>query len=87
MCFALKGKRGKRNKFFISQDVHPQTIALIETRASAIGIEIRVGNHSEADLSCSSSRHKPTRVVLLLEYLNKPSFFNFFTYCISMYAY
>ena len=87
MCFALKGKRGKRNKFFISQDVHPQTIALIETRASAIGIEIRVGNHSEADLSCSSSRHKPTRVVLLLEYLIKPSFFNFFTYCISMYAY
>ena len=51
MCFALKGKRGKRNKFFISQDVHPQTIALIETRASAIGIEIRVGNHSEADFS------------------------------------
>ena len=51
MCFALKGKRGKRNKFFISQDVHPQTTALIETRASAIGIEIRVGNHSEADFS------------------------------------
>ena len=32
MCFALKGKRGKRNKFFISQDVHPQTIALIDYR-------------------------------------------------------
>jgi len=51
MCFALKGKKGKKNKFFVSQDVHPQTIALIETRAEVIGIEVVVGNHSEADFS------------------------------------
>jgi len=46
MCFSLKGKRGKRNKFFVSNDVHPQTIALIETRADAIGIDVVVGDHS-----------------------------------------
>lgn len=53
MCFALKGGRGKnkKNKFFISDDVHPQTIGLIETRASAIGIEVVKGAHSDVDLS------------------------------------
>ena len=51
MCFALKGKKGKKNKFFVSQDVHPQTIALIETRAGVIGIDVVVGDHSEADFS------------------------------------
>jgi len=51
MCFALKGKKGKKNKFFVSEDVHPQTIGLIETRAGAVGIEIIVGDHSAADFS------------------------------------
>ena len=51
MCFALKGKKGKKNKFFVSEDVHPQTIGLLQTRASHIGIEIVVGNHSQADFS------------------------------------
>ena len=51
MCFALKGKKGKKNKFFVSQDVHPQTIGLIQTRAVAIGIEVVVGDHSKADFS------------------------------------
>ena len=51
MCFALKGKRGKRNKFYVSEDVHPQTIALIETRAAEIGIEVTVGAHSDADFT------------------------------------
>ena len=51
MTFALKGKKGKANKFFVSQDVHPQTIGLIQTRAKAIGIEVLVGNHAEVDFS------------------------------------
>lgn len=51
MAFALKGKKGKKNKFFVSQDVHPQTIGLIQTRAVAIGIEVMVGDHSNADFS------------------------------------
>jgi glycine dehydrogenase len=51
MCFALKGKKGKKNKFFVSQDVHPQTIGLIQTRSKAIGIEVVLGDHSTADFS------------------------------------
>jgi glycine dehydrogenase len=51
MCFALKGKKGKKAKFFVSQDVHPQTIGLIQTRAKAIGIEVVLGDHSKADFS------------------------------------
>eukprot|EP00557_Chaetoceros_sp_GSL56_P000965 CAMPEP_0176501716 /NCGR_PEP_ID=MMETSP0200_2-20121128/14324_1 /TAXON_ID=947934 /ORGANISM="Chaetoceros sp., Strain GSL56" /LENGTH=1004 /DNA_ID=CAMNT_0017900651 /DNA_START=143 /DNA_END=3157 /DNA_ORIENTATION=- len=51
MCFALKGKKGKKNKFFVSSDVHPQTIGLLQTRAGVIGIELVMGKHSEADFS------------------------------------
>ena len=51
MCFSLKGKKGKRNRFFCSRDVHPQTIALLRTRAGTIGIDVEVGDHSSADFS------------------------------------
>jgi glycine dehydrogenase len=51
MTFALKGKKGKKNKFFVSHDVHPQTVALIETRAGVIGIEVVVGDHNDSDFS------------------------------------
>jgi glycine dehydrogenase len=51
MTMALKGKKGKKDKFFVSQDVHPQTIGLIETRATAIGVKVVVGDHSKADFS------------------------------------
>ena len=51
MCFSLKGKKGKKNRFFVSQDVHPQTIGLIQTRAELLGIEIVLGDHSKADFS------------------------------------
>ena len=47
MCFSLKGKK---NKFFVSRDVHPQTISLIETRAGAIGIDVVIGDHSTSDV-------------------------------------
>jgi len=53
MCFALKGKKGKKNKFFVSQDVHPQTIGVIETRSRLIGIEVVVGDHSKADFTAN----------------------------------
>lgn len=51
MTFALKGKKGKKNKFFVSQDCHPQTIGVINTRASVLGIEVVLGDHSKVDLS------------------------------------
>jgi glycine dehydrogenase len=51
MTFALKGKKGKKSKFFVSVDVHPQTIGLIQTRAEAIGVQVVLGEHSKADFS------------------------------------
>jgi glycine dehydrogenase len=51
MAFSLKGKKGKCPKFFVSEDVHPQTIGLIQTRAEQLGIDVIVGNHSQHDFS------------------------------------
>jgi glycine cleavage system P protein (glycine dehydrogenase) len=45
MCHALKGKDGK-NTFFVSESCHPQTIAVVRTRAEALGISVVVGNHN-----------------------------------------
>ena len=51
MAFSLKGKKGKCPKFFVSEDVHAQTIGLIQTRAEQLGIDVIVGNHSQHDFS------------------------------------
>jgi glycine dehydrogenase len=37
--------------FFVSERCHPQTIALIETRAEPLGIKVVVGNHETWDFS------------------------------------
>ncbi len=39
MCHAA----GRGNAFFVAADCHPQTIALLRTRAEPMGIEVRVG--------------------------------------------
>jgi len=49
MTFSLAGKK-KRNKYFVSQDVHPQTIELLKTRAGAIGLVVVVGDHSTSEV-------------------------------------
>jgi glycine dehydrogenase len=44
MCLALapKGPRGERNVFLVlSPSCHPQTLAVVRTRAEAIGVEVR----------------------------------------------
>ena len=40
---------GKRNTFFVAADCHPQTIEVVKTRASAIGVEVRVGDPESID--------------------------------------
>jgi glycine dehydrogenase len=35
-----------RNTFFVAHDCHPQTIAVVQTRAKPLGIEITIGDHS-----------------------------------------
>src|SRR5436190_237608 len=42
MCRSIL--EGKRNTFFVAQDCHPQTIAVVRTRARSLGIEITVGD-------------------------------------------
>src|SRR5438105_3414521 len=45
MCVSIA--EGHRNSFFIANDCHPQTIAVVRTRARSMGIELIVGNPSE----------------------------------------
>jgi glycine dehydrogenase len=35
-----------RNTFFVAYDCHPQTIAVVQTRAKPLGIEVKIGDHS-----------------------------------------
>ncbi len=42
MCQGITGET--RTKFFVAEDCHPQTIAVVETRAKWLGITVVVGN-------------------------------------------
>ena len=42
-------KGGSRATFFVAADCHPQTIAVVRTRAGAIGVEVRVGDAESVD--------------------------------------
>jgi glycine dehydrogenase len=44
LCQAL---HPERNRFFVSNACHPQTIAVVQTRARALGIELEIGEHQE----------------------------------------
>jgi glycine dehydrogenase len=44
-------KRKSGNTFFVSELCHPQTIDVIEGRALPLGIEIKVGNHKQLDVT------------------------------------
>ena len=54
LLFAVRERAQKKagvNKFFVSDLVLPQTIDLLETRATPIGIELVIGNEVEFNLS------------------------------------
>jgi len=54
LLFALRDRNQKKNgvvKFFVSEDVLPQTLSLLETRANPLEIELVIGNHEEFDFS------------------------------------
>ena len=44
-------KKAGANKFFVSEEILPQTLSLLQTRSTPIGIEIVVGNHEEFDFA------------------------------------
>ncbi|MEI2454453.1 aminomethyl-transferring glycine dehydrogenase [Lysobacter firmicutimachus] len=48
MTLAKRSAKSKSNLFFVSKDVHPQTLEVLNTRAEAMGIELKVGDDNEA---------------------------------------
>ena len=54
MLFDVRERSQKKagvNKFFVSQEILPQTLSVLQTRALPIGIELVIGNHEEFDFS------------------------------------
>ena len=54
MLFGVRSRAQKKDnivKFFVSEEVMPQTISLLKTRAIPIGIELVIGNHETFDFS------------------------------------
>lgn len=54
MFLALRSRKAQKegvSKFFVSEACYPQTIELIKTRATPIGVEVVVGNHLTTDIS------------------------------------
>ena len=43
MLLARRGAKSRSNVFIVAGDCHPQTIAVLKTRAEPLGIELRVG--------------------------------------------
>src|SRR5216110_1128482 len=53
LCYhpvAAVAGRGPKNRFFVADNCHPQTIAVVRTRAKPLGIEIVTGNFSNFKL-------------------------------------
>lgn len=56
MLFDLRSRDQKKNEvvqFFVSEEVLPQTMSLLETRATPLGIELVVGSHENFEFSSS----------------------------------
>lgn len=54
MLFDVRTRAQKKNnivKFFVSEEVLPQTLALLQTRSKPIGIELVVGDHEDFDFN------------------------------------
>jgi len=49
MALARRTVRGDRNTFFVHHDVHPQTLAVLQTRAEPTGVRLLVGDVDELD--------------------------------------
>jgi glycine dehydrogenase len=44
MALCHRMSKSKSNRFFVADDCHPQNIAVVRTRAEAMGLEVQVGN-------------------------------------------
>ncbi|NKB82565.1 MAG: aminomethyl-transferring glycine dehydrogenase [Nitrospirales bacterium] len=70
MCRAIVG--GEQNTFFIAEGCHPQTIAVVQTRAMSSGIHLQIGPVSSLDPSaqryCGVLVQYPTTEGALYDY-------------------
>jgi glycine dehydrogenase len=48
MTLAKRSAKSKSNVFFVANDVNPQTLEVLHTRADGVGIEVHVGHPAEA---------------------------------------
>lgn len=44
-------KKNNTNKFFVSEEILPQTLSVLQTRSTPIGVELVIGNHETFDFS------------------------------------
>ena len=54
LLYAVREKEKKKNKaskFFVSEEILPQNLALLQTRSEPLGIELVIGNHETFDFS------------------------------------
>ena len=54
LLFSVRDRSQKKNnvvKFFVSEEIFPQTVSLLETRSNPLGIELVKGNHEDFDFS------------------------------------
>lgn len=54
MLFDVRSRQQKKDgilKFFVSEEILPQTLSLLETRSTPLGIELVIGNHEDFDFS------------------------------------
>lgn len=49
MTMAMRSAKSKKKAFFVDRDCHPQNIAVIQTRAAPLGIEVIIGDPDKMD--------------------------------------
>jgi glycine dehydrogenase len=73
MALCHRQHRGERQTFFVADDCHPQTIAVVKTRAEALGVEVVVADATRFDLTkanslCGALVQTPTSDGRLIDY-------------------
>ncbi len=54
LLFDVRSRDQKKNnvcKFFVSEEILPQTLSVLQTRSAPIGVELVIGNHENFDFS------------------------------------
>jgi glycine dehydrogenase len=54
LLFDVRTRDQKKNnvcKFFVSEEILPQTLSVLQTRSTPIGVELVIGNHQDFDFS------------------------------------